>query len=56
MNGPLLLIKGMISELPADDQKKVFECADRLRAIVAEGGDACLLALALITTEEKDKN
>jgi len=53
----LLMLKGVISELPAEDQEKVKEASVRLFAIAREG-DYALLALGLVTMAisiERDK-
>jgi hypothetical protein len=47
----LLNIKGMLSDLPADDLEKIEACAAELRANIAEAGKHGPLALALISAE-----
>jgi hypothetical protein len=47
----ILLIKGAISELPADQVAKCHECADQIRQAIAKAGDAGLMALALVGAE-----
>jgi len=47
----LLLIKGAISELPAEQQAKVRDIADQLRTIIKEGGAEGMCAFALVGGE-----
>lgn len=47
----LLLIKGVLSDLAAADQKKVKQCADQLRATIKEAGAYDAFALALVGAE-----
>jgi hypothetical protein len=47
----LLLIKGAISDLPAEKQLEVNTCAAQLRAVVIKFGDAGLMACALVCAE-----
>jgi hypothetical protein len=51
----LLLIKGVISDLPADDQVKVKQCAEQLTTTVKEAGVYGALALALVGAEAAAK-
>lgn len=51
----LLLIKGVISDLPADDQVKVKQCADQLTATVKGAGVYGSLALALVGAQAAAK-
>jgi hypothetical protein len=48
------MLKGIISEMPADQQAKVHEAAEKLRAVTAEYGDAGLIALALVGIEKSE--
>lgn len=50
----VLLVKGLISELPPADQQKVHTCADQMRQIIAAGGAFALVALALVGAETQD--
>lgn len=46
----LYVVKGMISELPAEDQNKINGTVERLRALASEAGDygaTCLAVAAL---------
>lgn len=51
----LLLIKGVIFDLPAADQEKVKQCADKLNAAIKEAGVHGSLALALVGAEAAAK-
>ncbi|MFQ2755846.1 hypothetical protein ACSZMF_14305 [Aeromonas caviae] len=48
----LLYLKGVVSEMPPEQQAKVAELADQLRAMLAEnaGGEA-YLAIAMVSME-----
>ena len=47
----LMMIKGSITELPEEEQKKVKDCAEKIREVVREY-DACgQIAVALIGAE-----
>jgi len=51
----LLLIKGLISEMSAEDQKKVSDIKDRLTEVFqadGEDGNAGYLALGVVSLEE----
>lgn len=48
----LLCLKGMISEMPPEDQAKVFEAHKQLEEIVVAAGDFGMLALALVGMEK----
>lgn len=54
-NPALLMIKGLISEFPEEDRKKVEECAAKLRAAIEEYGDQGLVALALVGIENQEE-
>jgi hypothetical protein len=47
----LLMVKGTISVMPTEDQLKIAECANKLKATVAEYGDFGLIALGLVGAE-----
>ena len=47
----LLLIKGAIAEMPAEDQHQVAECAAQLRTSVTHHGKHGAVALALVGAE-----
>jgi hypothetical protein len=51
----LLILKGAISNLPADQQQKVNECAEKLSATVSEYGELGLIALSLVGATEAAK-
>ena len=47
----LLLIKGSISDLTPEQQLQVKDCAAMIRAVIADGGVAGVVALALVGAE-----
>lgn len=47
----LLLIKGMVSELPEPERNRVNNTATDLRSVVNAAGDEGTLALALVSAE-----
>lgn len=47
----LLLIKGSIADLPADDQARVQQAAQQLRDVVKAAGDHGVMAMALVGAE-----
>ncbi len=47
----LHLIQGVISDMPNEDQQKVFQCAQMLRAHVRAAGANGKLALGLVGAE-----
>ena len=47
----LMLLRGAIAGLTEDQQVKVKECAEKIRAVVAEYGDAGSFALGLVGAE-----
>ena len=51
----LTMIRGVISELPAEEQAKVKECAGKLRATIEEYGDTGMFAMALVGAEMQAK-
>lgn len=51
----LLMMKGVVSDLPAEAQMKVRACLEQLRAVVTEHGDEGLIALALLGLESSAK-
>lgn len=51
----LLLIKGVIFDLPVAGQEKVKQCADQLNATIKEAGVYGALALALVGAEAAEK-
>lgn len=51
----LLLIKGVISELPTLDQIKVMECCNKFLTLLSEYGDHAKVALALVSVELQNK-
>lgn len=46
-------MKGVISELPAEDRAKVEACAAEIRAAIDKAGDAGVIALALVGLEKQ---
>jgi hypothetical protein len=51
----LTMIRGVIAELPTEQQAQVKECADKLRAAIAEYGENGTVAMALVGAEEQLK-
>lgn len=51
----LLLLRGVISELPTEDQIKIKQARQELEAVLLKHGDNGMLALALIGCEEAAK-
>lgn len=51
----LLMLRGVIAEMPPEDQAKVSECADKVRAVMAEHGQHGLLGVVLVAAEEAAK-
>jgi hypothetical protein len=49
------MIRGIISEMPKDEQTKVHECAAKLRETIAEYGENGTVAMALVGAEEQVK-
>jgi hypothetical protein len=49
------MIHGIISQMPKDTQAKIHECADKLRAAIAEYGENGTVAMALVGAEEQVK-
>lgn len=45
----VLVVKGMISELPEADRAVVADCANHLKSIVRAHGEAGMIALALVS-------
>lgn len=50
-NTQLLMLRGLIVSLEAEDQAKINEVADKLRTLMAEAGDYGALAIALVAAE-----
>ena len=53
-NTELLILKGYISDMPESDKAKIKECADKIRADIAEYGDHGIIALTLVGAEMSD--
>lgn len=47
----LMMMKGVISDLPEGDQETVKKCAQQLRDVIAQHGDYGSIALALVGLE-----
>ena len=47
----LMLIKGVMIDLPPEDREKIMACAEKLRLAVAEAGIHGSMAVALIVAE-----
>lgn len=45
---PVLLLNGLIAGLPEEEQKRCYECAAKIRAIVGEYGDQGKFAALLV--------
>ena len=52
----LLIVRGSIASLPAEQQQKVAVIADQIRDLVLKNGDEGALALALVGAEEAAKD
>lgn len=52
----LLLIKGAISNLPAQQQEKIKAAYAELKDVLVENGDEGLMAFALLGAEEAAKS
>lgn len=50
-NVMLLMMKGVISEMSAEEQARVEECKGMLRAIVQDHGDCGVLAFSILALE-----
>jgi len=50
-----LMLKGLISDMPAEFQAKVTETAERIRQIVNDTGDAGPIAIVLVAAEAQAK-
>lgn len=49
----LLLVKGLISELPGADKEACLEAAKSIRCVVKSAGTVGLIALTLVGLEEQ---
>jgi len=47
----ILALKGMVADLPAEDQAKIKETCEKLRAVLKEAGEHGGIALTLVATE-----
>lgn len=43
-----LMIRGAVAQLPQEDQMRIVECEAKIRALIAEYGEAGRMAIALI--------
>ena len=50
----VLMIKGLISELPADEREKFKAAYDEIKAVVAKHGDPGTIALAMLGAENAE--
>ena len=55
MNAQLLVLKGLISDMPEDDQIKIKEISDKIRTLVKENGDLGNVALGFVGLELQDE-
>lgn len=51
MSTELYALKGVISEMPIDDQKQIKEACDKFREILSTYGDAGFIAFSLVGCE-----
>ncbi len=49
----LLMIRGLIASLPAEDQAKVHELANSIRSLVPADDGHAVLALGLVAAEQQ---
>ena len=47
----VLLIKGVISEMPKENQELVYACADTIRTLILDCGEEGRIACALVGAE-----
>ena len=47
----LMMIRGVVSELPDEQRAKVNECSAKMRALIAEYGDEGKCAVVLVGAE-----
>lgn len=47
----LMIMRGAVYQLPEEDRKRVEECADKMRALVEEYGEAGVCAASLVALE-----
>lgn len=50
-NAELLILKGLISDLPQEHRDKILALRDQLKTIITESGDDGLIALSLVGAE-----
>lgn len=50
-----LMLKGLVSDMPANDQQAVHSAADELRAVVAKHGDHGTFAFSFLGAEMATK-
>lgn len=50
----LLMLKGIISEMPEESKIKIKEASEKIKAVVTEYGDEGLIALALTGGEYEE--
>lgn len=50
----LIMIRGVIAGLSAEEQAKIAEIAQKIRALVADCGDCGIIALGLVGQEMAD--
>ena len=51
----LTMIRGVIAGLPEEQQRKISECAEKIRTLVAEYGDDGTVAMGLVGAELQTK-
>lgn len=55
MNAQLLVLKGLISDMPEESQTKIKETADKIRILVKENGEEGSVAMAYVGLEMQDE-
>lgn len=50
----LLILKGLMADMPEADVISIKECAGKLKSIISEYGDLGLFALGLVGLESQD--
>lgn len=51
INAHRLMLKGLISDMPDEDQAKVAQAQEDLRRVVAKYGDLGVVALSLVSLD-----
>lgn len=56
MKMKVLLLRGLVTQMPPEDQEKVKEAETRFRAILDETGDVGIIALSLIGADMAEED